>query len=251
MGGLIGESFHGQVINSYANVMVSSSADDIGGLVGRNTGANARIINSYARGRVVGNSYVGGLTGGNFGRVINSYATGDVTGSGANVGALVGQNSNEVRNSYAAGIVSFNGTSLDRFGGLIGYMINNTKLINSYTISNVATQAGGVGVGALVGWHEGGDNPSFVARDITHSYWDSDRNIAGHANNSSGNNGKTTVQLQTPTAPGTTPPKVYYDWSEDNWDFGTTIQYPILKYAANPNPRWRTELRRRRFAELR
>ena len=251
MGGLIGESFHGQVINSYANAMVRSSGNDIGGLVGRNTGANARIINSYARGRVVGNSWVGGLTASNDGKIINSYATGDVTGSSANVGALVGQNSNEVRNSYAAGTVSSNGTSPDRYGGLIGFMANSTKLINSYTISNVAITKGPGSVGALIGWHEDGDNAIAVARDITHSYWDSDRNIAGHDNNSSGNNGQTTMQLQTPTAPGTTPTEVYYDWSEDNWDFGTAQTYPILKYTANPNSRWRTELRRRRSAELR
>ena len=238
MGGLIGQSFHGQVINSYANVMVDSSESDIGGLVGRNTGANARIINSYARGRVVGNRWVGGLTASNDGRVINSYATGDVTGSSnrddANVGALVGQNSNEVINSYAAGIVSFSGTIPDRSGGLIGYMRNNTKLINSYTISNVEIQAGSGSVGALVGWHEDGNNANAVARDITHSYWDSDRNIAGHNNSSSGDNGQTTMQLQAPTAPGTIPTEVYYDWSEDNWDFGTAQTYPILKYTQNP-----------------
>ena len=127
IGGLIGQSVNGQVINSYANVMVRSSGNNIGGLVGRNAEANARIVNSYARGRVVGNSLVGGLTGGNDGRVINSYATGNVTGSGPRVGALVGQNSNEVINSYAAGIVLSSVTNPDQFGGLIGYMEEQHK----------------------------------------------------------------------------------------------------------------------------
>ena len=81
-------------------------------------------------------------------------------------------------------------------------------------------------MGALIGWW----NRTNIV--VTNSYWDSNRN-AGYNNTPSGNNGQTTMQLQAPTAPGVTPTDIYYDWSEDNWDFGTTQTYPILKYTQN------------------
>ena len=149
-----------------------------------------------------------------------------------------GKNSNEVRNSYAAGTVLSSGTSLDRAGGLIGYMINESKLINSYTISNVAIQAGGVGVGALVGWHQGGDTASSVARDIMNSYWDSDRNIAGHNNSSSGNNGQTTMQLQNTDCPRHDSNGSLLRLERRQLGFRHQYAIPDTQICSKPQPRW-------------
>ena len=227
VGGLVGENT-AQVINSSARGLVTATGDDIGGLVGRNTGAGSRIINSYATGAVSGSGYVGGLTGSNEGKVINSYATGDVASKGSRVGGLVAENvmdTSEIINSYATGIVSSEGMpSRDRLGGLAGYTANNSKVINSYAIGTV-TGAGDDGIGNLIGWYPG--NATDIARDITHSYWNSDTAVQ---NRSSGGSGQTTAQLQMPT--GAT--GIYSQWSANNWDFGTATQYPILKYAANP-----------------
>ena len=227
VGGLIGESQNGVVMNSRANVLIRASGNDIGGLVGRNTGAAAVIINSHASGAISGVSWVGGLTGRNDGKIINSYATGTVSGSGQTIGGLAGSNSmgsSEVRNSYATGAVQIP-TSADRTGSLLGFVENNAKVINSYAIGTV-TSISSAFIGALIGRHAG--NISDIARDVTNSYWNSE--TVGQSR-SSGGSGQTTAQLQMPTsATG-----IYANWSVNNWDFGSAMQYPVLKYAPNPN----------------
>ena len=66
---------------------------------------------------------------------------------------------------------------------------------------------------------------------VTGSYWDT--TTSGQA----GGAGKTTSELQTPTAYGSSP-SIYADWNinvdkaagaDDPWDFGTASQYPALK----------------------
>ena len=42
--------------------------------------------------------------------------------------------------------------------------------------------------------------------------------------------GFTTTELQSPTGPGTSDTDPYYTWSENNWDFGTTEEYPALRH---------------------
>ena len=168
-GGLIGVS-SGLVMNSHANALVDSVNGNAGGLVGINTGADSRIVNSYATGAVSGNEYVGGLTGRNYGKIINSYATGNVAGN-EYVGGLVSSNvtrSSEIRNSYATGNVA--GSSLA--GGLVGWMANNSKVTNSYAIGNVRNLDDNFVAGALIDRHQGTANDS--KRDVTHSYWNSE-----------------------------------------------------------------------------
>ena len=228
VGGLLGVS-RGIVINSNARGSVNATGDDIGGLLGRNSDADAIVINSYATGAISGSQWVGGLIGRNEGKIISSHASGTVQGS-REIGGLVGSNSNassEVSNSYATGAVSRDGIgSTDRIGNLLGHAANNAKVINSYAIGTV-TDATGNSIGALIGSHAGN-----IARDVRNSYWN--REITGQSR-SSGGSSRTTVQLQTPTAPGTTSTNVYLNWNENDWDFGTDEQYPILRYAQNPD----------------
>ncbi|WP_419913051.1 hypothetical protein [Candidatus Poriferisodalis sp.] len=72
---------------------------------------------------------------------------------------------------------------------------------------------------------------------ITASYWDSDESQA----TGPGGEGKTTAELQTPTDYT----GIYANWNvdldgdgsaDDPWDFGTSCQYPVLKYGG-PQPR--------------
>jgi hypothetical protein len=99
VGGLVGwNGPNGEITRSSATGNVSAKGAYAGGLVGENM---ARIINSYARGSVAGNSIVGGLAGSNGhiqtwdvysetpGEIINSYSTGAVSGV-SDVGGLVG-----------------------------------------------------------------------------------------------------------------------------------------------------------------
>ena len=179
-----------------------------GGLVGYNGGA---IRGSYAIGRVVGDSNVGGLVGWNFNdgfvgsirrhaSIVGSYATGSVAGR-SSVGGLVGTNGipgnapfvlGEIHSSYATGRVS--GPSR--------------------------------GVGGLVGYDSGDDSTV-----ITASYWDT--RTSAQTSGSFGV-GKTTSQLQAPTGYS----GIYGSWNvdvdgdstnDDPWHFSTGRQYPVLK----------------------
>lgn len=104
---------------------VSSSADEVGGLVGANYGT---IEKSYSTKNATGDDQVGGLSGNNFGgtaTISNCYATGNVGISGAAGvgGGLVGAiGGDTITNSYSTGskIASpgtFNGAIGDGFGG--------------------------------------------------------------------------------------------------------------------------------------
>ena len=194
-GGLVGANSGGTVINSYATGRVEGSDTDIGGLVGINVGTNASITNSYAAVSVVGPGnavdYMGGLTAQNDGMITNSYATGSV-GGGDRRGGLVGQN------------------NFSRF--ILG------SIRNSYATGLVA--GSGSNVGGLVGWN-------IDDAKINHSYWLSGSASSG-GNNVPANTSRTVMELTSPTTPTM---MIYTGWSTDDWDFGTSNQFPALKYA--------------------
>ena len=218
-GGLVGIN-GGRIISSFANVTVTAAgAVDSAGLVGWNF-TRGLIINSYALGKVSGYFNVGGLVALNSGAIINSYATGDVSGMRNVVGGLVGQNDGNITNTYARGAVL--GSRL--VGGLVGD--HNGSVTNSYATGQVH---GNENIGGLVSDNDG---------SITASYWDTSTTKVMI---SAGGSSKTTVELQSPTATGTTNTDVYYGWSEADWDFGHSNRYPVLNYvsgdvnACNPN----------------
>ena len=210
--GLFGDVERGSEINNIGllNVDIKGSTF-VGGLVGQNNSGS--IKNSYAIGSIDGRNDVGGLVGqNNSGSIKNSYVIGSIHGV-VYVGGLVGQNDDgSITNSYTIGYVD---GQLD-IGGLVGW--NRGSITNSYAIDSVIgrTQTGG-----LVGLNLMGQNNDGV---ITDSYWDtdtSDISISGD------DTGKTTAELQSPTAAT----GIYSSWSTDNWDFGTSRQLPMLKYA--------------------
>ena len=208
VGGLVGYSQFSRITNSYATGAVKGSYN-VGGLVGYSN--QGTITNSYATGAVKGIDRVGGLVGANWnhGTITNSYATGDVDGN-TQVGGLVGANWNHgtITNSYATGAVTGTG---DYVGGLVGWNRSGT-ITDSYATGAVE---GGDNVGGLVGWNRSGT--------ITNSYWNTQ--TSGQPR-SAGGIGKTTEELQSLT-PST---EIYDGWSATDWDFGTSNQYPALKY---------------------
>lgn len=236
IGGLVGESFQGIIMNSNATGDVTAeNATDVGGLVGY-TGARVidptfrtKVSNSFATGEVEGNKNIGGLIGRmNNDTVTNSYAQGNVTGS-VNVGGLVGLNSGAeptgeytgpttIRESYATGNV----VGGQNTGGLVGTNRNDT-IVNAYALGDVS---GGTGTGGLVGVNNGTNseiNSSYAAGNVsgtdtsrtgglvgsnqngaivTNSYWDTE--TTGQANSAGSATGLRTSQMQgvTPTAQG-------------------------------------------------
>ena len=181
---------------------MAGSGNAIGGLVGYNGGD---AINSYATGNVIGDEQIGGLVGRNEANIDNSYAAGNVTREqnvtgNEQVGGLVGRNEANIGNSYAAGNV----TGDEQVGGLVG--LHSGRIINSYSRANVD---------ALVGAVSGSGNSS-------NSYW---RNASGLEMDSQGGIGLNADELRRPTQPSTGS-HPYVNWITDNWDFGSSEQYP-------------------------
>ena len=215
VGGLVGHN-SGIITNSHTTNAVTGGAD-VGGLAGWSSGD---ITNSYAIGAVAGNNVVGGFIGHNLrGTITNSYARGDVSGINQYIGGLVGWNgAGTITNSYAHGDVS----GQEDVGGLVG--VNNLsvgRVAKSYAVGRVV---GTEDVGGLVGENRGGT--------ITKSYWNKTNNPA---TTSAGGTSKTTVELQTPTAAGSTETEIYYDWQSDDWDFASPTRYPLLRHAVGPD----------------
>ena len=242
VGGLVGWS-GGSISDSYATGSVTGDYS-IGGLVGSGSGS---ISGSYATGSVTGDYSIGGLVGSGSGSINASYATGavtassspvggyrdgnisasyamgSVTGYGTYFGGLVGSNWNSnISASYATGTV----TGDNIVGGLVGYQ-RNGKISGSYAIGRLL---GADEVGGLVGRNQG---------TVADSYWDT---VASGRLHSDGGLGKTTSELQSPA--GYT--GIYAGWNldldnadrdrdlstggDDPWNFGTSSQYPALKY---------------------
>ena len=209
--GLFGYIKGGTINNVGLSNIDIKGGNRVGGLVGRISYSN--ITNSHATGDVEGNIHTGGLAGiKDHSTIMNSYAAGNTTGTGT-VGGLVSDNSNgTIRDSYATNVVVAN----RHVGGLVGYNFSGT-ITNSYATGSVK---GDDRVGGLVGYNYSGT--------ITASYWDK---TTSQQTSSGGGIGKTTMQLKSLT-PST---EIYSGWSTADWHFGTSNQYPALKYAVGPD----------------
>ena len=230
VGGLVGRN-EGNLINAHViDSRVEGSANNAGLLVGVSR-PSALIINSYVRGTVAGSRWVGGICGLNFGRIINSYA--EVMARGLReVGGLAAENQHgTIRNSYAMGsahITSNDSANRRSVGGLlavlwrVGDSSPNPSVTNSYSTARVTGNLERNNVGGLIG------NTNISDPLITASYWDTD--TSGQTASPAGGTSQTMSELITPTAPGATSTDVYYQWSTDDWDFGTSRTYAALKY---------------------
>ncbi|MCY4556456.1 MAG: Ig-like domain-containing protein, partial [Chloroflexi bacterium] len=252
------------------DVLLNGSHQYVAGLVGQNGGT---IINSYTTGRVSGSNGVGGLVGGSYNTsmIIGSYSTATVTGSSDDVGGLVGGNEGTIIASYATGNVTGTGEADDNYvaggwsgsghaiGGLVGLNYPDQKIIASYATGTV-TAPKGRKVGGLAGFNLGRITASYSTGTVSgtgelsgltysdnswendpyarDSYWDTV--TSGQATSVQGV-GKTTAELQSPTGYA----GIYANWNvdldgdgsdDDPWDFGTSCQYPVLKYGGlNPD----------------
>ena len=213
VGGLVGVN-HGIISNSNVTGTVNSLSSEVGGLAGNNIGL---IRGSSASGQVAGDDSVGGLVGHVSGSIINSYATGSATGNDR-IGGLAGYCVMDcvIANTYAVGTV----IGASEVGGLVG--LHSGAMLNSYATGNISASENDVG--GLIG-------TTTTAAVITQSYWDTEASMHASRGNSEAEFAKTTDELQSPTAPGTTSMEIYYGWSKDIWDFGSTNTYPILRLA--------------------
>jgi hypothetical protein len=126
----------GQVMNLGLENITISGAINVGGLVGRNSGA----INAcYAAGFVSGQTMVGGLTGYNYGNLNSCYATGSVSATQNYVGGLIGRNVGATRACYSTSSVSNTNTT----GGLMG--LNTGSIFACFWDTQTSGQVGSYG----------------------------------------------------------------------------------------------------------
>ena len=217
-----------------------------GGVVGMNSGTIDRAFSGAYVEATVGNyrhAHAGGIAGDNPGTIIASWFTGHAHARGASgqesrAGGIAGYmtwSAGSVKASYSTGKVEASTGTSRRGGGIVGYL-NNGTVQASWAAGTViaTTQRGGIT-----------GNPS--GGTVTDSYYDSTV-ITGSLNGQG--TAKTTSELQTPTAYGTGT-SIYKDWNlnldgttgnDDPWDFGTSSQYPVIKYKSTPTTGQRSAL---------
>ena len=178
---------------------------------------------------VSGENYTGILAGFSYNDIVACYTTGSVSGN-ESVGGLIGHNSDSgalVHSSYSTASVSGNNLK----GGLVGQMANGS-ITNSYSTGRVSD--GGANIGGLLGQLQAGT--------VTESYWDTQTSGRATSDGGSGVEGKTTAELQSPTAYGATSSDTYFGWNanidgvtgnDDPWNFCRAKEYPILKYGGH------------------
>ena len=181
---------------------------------------------------VRGGDNVGALAG-TSDSIARSWATGRVSGGG-NTGGLVGAAVDAVRASWSAVTVS-GGTSLNPAGGLVGALGSSGSIVASWSGGRVDSANGRGLVGFMVS-----------GAAVTDSYWDTQ--TSGQST-SAGGTGKTTRELQRPTAYGSS--GIYANWNlnldgqaggDDPWHFGTSRQYPALKFSGRTTYRGPTRI---------
>lgn len=133
-GGLIGMN-NGSLTAGYNTGSVTSTGNNVGGVVGNNAGTADQVFSALAKDHTVsGSSNVGGIIGNNSGTLSNAYAAHGVTGNGIGVGNAVGTNSGTISNIYSA---------VTSGGKLIGETTGSSKIEHAYSFvegDNSATQ---------------------------------------------------------------------------------------------------------------
>ncbi len=167
----------------------------------------------------------GALTGSAAGaRIAAVYATGAVTGY-QQAGGLVGNLTNSSVLAVAWADVAVSSTRGPGPGGLAGHAQENAIIRVAYAIGTAAQTNSGIGWGTAPLSTNAALNDVYFNSDTGGTLVDAEL-------------GKTTAQLQSPT--GYT--GLYANWNvdldgdgtaDDSWDFGTSDQYPALKFDRN------------------
>lgn len=235
--GLFGDVEEGAIIKDVKLKDINIIGDSyIGGLAGGNSGT---ITGCHVNGNVKGSSYVGGLVGfnskGSTSIITGSSFSGSVEGE-EKIGGLVGQNDNDAMINECKASVSVKG-SKDNTGGLTGYNIG--EISNSYSVSSIVGRSN---VGGLAGFNQGTIEYSHAAGAVTgvidagglvgSNFNDVitnsyyDNDIAGVEYNGLGTPKATSEMKQQAT---------FEDWRFDSiWAIQEGIIYPYLQWEAAP-----------------
>lgn len=243
----------GQVVN--ASVLSGSVSSDgvAGGLIGSMSGGDqvfAKESKAHVAVRITATGlsnnsiFAGGLVGkinssacgsGAIGAYVDkSYAAGEVNVdikdsnnirlySGGLIGSLVGGTcGGDVFDSYASSPLNITVDNVTAYyegfyiGGLSGRAYESV-IQNSYAVGNINYQS----INGSPKVTFGGLLASAYSSVISASYWDTE--TTGITSGTLGI-GKTTTELKTPTANT----GIYSNWSSENWNFGTSSEYPVF-----------------------
>lgn len=169
---------NGKIIDCHNTGYVSSETGIVGGIVGDNGASNSgilsTIINCYNTGKIeaktysvsvtkiIEDTYVGGITGGNHGNLTKCWNSGEIIGQ-AVVGGIAGISSETVTESYNVGTIKATGKDKNNnsaLGGVCGFS-NNCTISYCYNIGEIIAEYNCVG--GILG---GQDNSAIV----TNSY---------------------------------------------------------------------------------
>ena len=156
--GLLGYVYNGEIMNLGVINANITGGYFVGGVVGNLQGGSVENCFVAGNGNIYGSGdNVGGVVGNNTGTIENCYNMISVSGSGDDVGGVVGANSHgTVMNCYNAGAVTGSG---DDVGGVVGSNTYGT-VKNCYNAGAVGGSITSIGVGGVVGWN---DNSGTVA----------------------------------------------------------------------------------------
>ena len=226
-----------------SRLTINDTALDNAGLFGA-TGPDAVITGvGLDAVSINGQHYVGALAGTLRGTASASWSAGAVAGDHT-VGGLVGRvgrptdPNGALTASYSRASVDVRaGTALVGGGGLVGSL---------YGTVNYSYAAGPVGV--VVGTSRGLIGITESGSTVAASYWDVNNSGVADDNDADAPEGVSVDDLQAPAAYANSD---YAAWNvdvdnadgdndlttgaDDPWDFGTTLEYPVLKYGAGAN----------------
>ena len=220
---------NGYTIN---NLFINRTTSDVGLFGAINHTSRIETL-GVINANVTAQRYVGILAGDAYGEIVACYTTGSVSASNSSsdVGGLVGfigvsgGSSGSIKSSYSTASVS----GVNYVGGLVGRVTAaGTNITNSYATG--AVSGTGSNVAGLIGY------ASSVPGSSAAIYWDTQ--TSNRNSSPGGGSGQTTNALKSPT--GYT--GIYSSWNanidgnagnDDPWDFGTSSQYPVLKYGGH------------------
>ena len=230
VGGLVGYTNSSKISNCYVSggTMKGGNNTSVGGLSGVMVGTMSACYVKGGSSTGGDDASVGGLTGNLAGVLSTCYVKGGSStgGEDASVGGLVGNMSfGTIRACYVSSITAEGGNSAAKVGSLIGKQQAVSTLIASY--------AGGTDYTISISGTGSSGTVTNSYSQATSSSDDADKTVPA----------KTRDALITPTQTGGYA-GIYADWNvdldnnstnDDPWDFGTNMQYPVLKVDFNNN----------------
>jgi len=217
IGGLVGHNTATGIIRNCSTTMtgyyIDGNADEIGGLVGKNSGKIEWCYTECEWVNGVNKSDIGGIAGSNYGTIMECYSNSSVDGSHT-IGGIVGLNYGSGRISDCYNVGSYVWGSNGTVGGLAG-KVEGAIVERCYVSSEIDGYS--YKEGALIGEN--------ISGTVSDSVWDNTRTglpCCGHGTPCNNCFGKTPEEMKKRIT--------YPSWDFTNvWTIEEGITYPYLR----------------------